>query len=94
MRAVLTTPASCPRWVKLRSLSAQLGSPLYPQEQTSPAGPVRSEKCHRRTKDRPRSYFGLRGNGINPSRFGILTLGSDCASITSFDPTIPLRLRI
>src|SRR5258705_11437050 len=24
-------------WVKLRSLSAQLGSPLYPQEQTSPA---------------------------------------------------------
>ena len=50
--------------------------------------------CHKRTKDRPRSYFGLRGNGINPSRFGILTLGSDCASITSFDPTIPLRLRI
>ena len=33
-----------PKWVKLRSLSAQLGSPLYPQEQTSPAGPVRSEK--------------------------------------------------
>ena len=51
-------------------------------------------KCHKRTKDLLRSYFGLRGNGINPSRFGILTLGSDCASITSFDPTIPLRLRI
>ena len=34
------------KWVKLRSLSVQLGSPLYPQEQTSPAGPVRSEKCH------------------------------------------------
>jgi hypothetical protein len=45
-------------------------------------------------KVRPRSYFGLRGNGMNPSRFGILTLGSDCASIRSFDPTIPLRLRI
>ena len=53
-----------------------------------------SHLCHKRTKDRLRSYFGLRGNGINPSRFGILTLGSDCASITSFDPTIPLRLRI
>ena len=35
--------------VKLRILSAQLGSPLYPQEQTSPAGPVRSEKCQGRT---------------------------------------------
>jgi hypothetical protein len=54
-----------------------------------------SQRCHKRTtKVRPRSYFGLRGNGINPSWFGILTLGSDCASITSFDPTIPLRLRI
>ena len=41
-----------------------------------------------------RSYFGLRGNGMNPSRFGILTLGSDCALITSFDPMTPLRLRI
>jgi hypothetical protein len=39
-------------WVKLRSLSAQLGSPLYPQEQTSPAGPVRSEKCQIRKWDR------------------------------------------
>jgi hypothetical protein len=28
-------------------------------------------------KVRPRSYFGLRGNRMNPSRFGILTLGSD-----------------
>src|SRR5258705_2720180 len=36
----------CPSRVKLRSPGAQLGSPLYPQEQTSPAGPVRSEKCH------------------------------------------------
>ena len=42
----------------------------------------------------PEGYFGLRGNGMNPSRFGILTLGSDCASITSFDPTIRLRLRM
>ena len=40
--------AKCLRWVKLRSPSAQLGSPLYPQEQTSPAGPVRSEKCQER----------------------------------------------
>ena len=43
---------------------------------------------------RSRSYFGLRGNGMNPSRFGILTLGSDCASSTSSAPTIPLRLRM
>ena len=40
------------------------------------------------------SYFGLRGKGMNPSRFGILTLGSDCASSTSSAPMIPLRLRI
>jgi len=45
---------------------------------------------------RPRrstNYFGLRGNGMNPSRFGIRTLGSDCASSTSFAPMMPLRLR-
>ena len=38
----------CPGWVKFGSPGARLGSPLYPQEQTSPAGPVRSEKCHER----------------------------------------------
>jgi class 3 adenylate cyclase len=31
--------------IKVGSPGAQLGSPLYPQEQTSPARPVRSEKC-------------------------------------------------
>ena len=31
------------------SPGAQLGRPLYPQEQTSPAGPVRSEKCQEAT---------------------------------------------
>ena len=36
-------------WVKLRSLNAQLGSPLCAQEQTSSAGPVRSEKCQEPT---------------------------------------------
>lgn len=59
---------------------------MSPPAQTVAKGPER-------TKVGP-SYFGLRGNGMNPSRFGILTLGSDCASITSFDPTTPLRLRI
>src|SRR5438445_5739880 len=39
------------KWVKLGSLSAQLGSPLYPQEQKSPAGPVRSENLHRTGHD-------------------------------------------
>src|SRR5437588_3738724 len=34
---------------KFGSPGAQLGSPLYPQEQTSPAGSVRSEKCQQRT---------------------------------------------
>ena len=75
-------------------LGAQLRGPLYLNERTSSGRFGRSEKYHKRTMVRPRSYFGLRGNGMNPSRFGILTLGSDCASITSFDPTIPLRLRI
>ena len=40
------------------------------------------------------SYLGSRGNGTNPSRFGIFTLGSDCASSTSSVPTTPLRLRM
>jgi hypothetical protein len=35
----------CRGWVKLRSPDAQPGSRLYPQEQTSSDGPVRSEKC-------------------------------------------------
>src|SRR5258705_12218862 len=39
---------TCLCWVKFGSPGAQLGSPLYPQEQTSPAGPVRSEKCQHR----------------------------------------------
>jgi hypothetical protein len=41
-----------------------------------------------------RRYFGLRGNGMKPSRFGILTLGSDCASSTSSFPMISFRLRM
>jgi hypothetical protein len=44
--------------------------------------------------DHQKSYLGSRGNGMNPSRFGIFTLGSDCASSTSSVPTTPLRLRI
>ena len=32
-----------------------------------------------------------RGNGMNPSRFGIFTFGSDCASSTSSAPITPLR---
>src|SRR6266446_2003260 len=36
-----------PLWVQFGSPGAQLGSPLYPQEQTSQAGAVRSEKCQR-----------------------------------------------
>src|SRR5258705_12138202 len=34
--------------VKLRSLSAQLGSPLCPQQRASSARPIRSEKCQYR----------------------------------------------
>jgi hypothetical protein len=34
----------CPLRVKFGSLGAQLGSPLYPQEQTSSAGPSRIQK--------------------------------------------------
>jgi hypothetical protein len=68
--------------------------PDYPGKQTFLVAISMSQRCQQRTKVRPRSYFGLRGNGMNPSRFGILTLGSECASITSFGPMIPLRLRI
>jgi len=43
-----------------------------------------SEKCPKRTTTGPQSYFGCAGTGY-PSRFGHSHLGSDCASITSFD---------
>jgi LigXa C-terminal domain like len=42
---------------------------------------------------RSRLYCGLRGKGMNPSRFGMFTFGSDCASSISPVPMIPLRLR-
>jgi hypothetical protein len=38
----------CLRWVKLGNPDGQSGSPLRPQERTSSAGPVRSEKCQNR----------------------------------------------
>lgn len=41
----------CLKWVKFGSPDAQLGSPLYPQEQTSSAGPMRSGKCQQTTWD-------------------------------------------
>src|SRR5215216_966203 len=34
------------------------------------------------------------GKGMNPSRLGILTLGNDCASSTSFVAMIPFRWRM
>lgn len=77
--------------VNLAILTVRRLLPVYRDER--PCG-KRDGTSRLWTKGRPRSYFGLRGNGINPSRFGILTLGSDCASITSFGPMIPLRLRI
>src|SRR5881397_3793144 len=48
--------------VKLRSLSAQLGSPLCPQQRASSARPVGSEKCHTPTwlpQARPNDCIGL-----------------------------------
>jgi hypothetical protein len=87
--------ASLWRQLKLRDLDVLLRSRSRPADiWTKLARRHMSALGHKQTKLRPRSYFGLRGNGMNPSRFGILTLGSDCASSTSFDPTIPLRLRI
>src|SRR6266481_1762229 len=46
---------------KLRSLSAQLRSPLCPQQRASSARPVRSEKCHYRKS--PRSFDGADEQG-------------------------------
>src|SRR5258707_5538269 len=40
--------SQCLSWVKLRRLSAQLGSPLCPSTASS-ARPVRSQKCHNQT---------------------------------------------
>jgi hypothetical protein len=41
-----------------------------------------------------KSYFRLRGNAMNPSRFGILTFGNVCASSTSSFPMMSLSWRI
>jgi hypothetical protein len=38
-----------------------------------------------------RYFGGQRGNAVKPSRFGIFTFGSDCASSTSSCPITPLR---
>jgi hypothetical protein len=41
---------SCPfRVGQIRKSGRATGQPLYPQEQTSPAWPIRSEKCQQRT---------------------------------------------
>ena len=42
----------------------------------------------------PPDYPYCRGNGMKPSRFGIFTFGSDCASSTSSAPMMPLRSRM
>src|SRR5882672_7882093 len=44
-----------PIWVKLRSLSAKLGSPFCPQQRASSARPLRSEKCQEATSRNPGS---------------------------------------
>jgi hypothetical protein len=50
--ATVRQKARLPVWVTLRSPGAQEGSPLCPQEQTSSAWPVRSEKCRLCCKSR------------------------------------------
>ena len=52
-----TERARCLSWVKLRSLSAQLGSPLCSHERTSPVRAVRSEKCQKETSRVDRSLL-------------------------------------
>ncbi len=63
------------------------------------------DEAKRNPGTRPRSPYpafrcapcGLpthRGNGMNPSRFGIRTFGSDCASTTSVAAITPLRWRM
>jgi hypothetical protein len=47
-RATIMGPASA-NLHKLRSLDAQVGGLLCPQQRTSSARPLRSEKCHNRT---------------------------------------------
>ena len=60
-----------------------------------PPSRFRSNHCSwNRSGHDDRSYFGLRGKGMNPFRFGILTLGSDCASSASLAPMISLRWRM
>lgn len=61
-------------WVNLAILTGRRLLPVYRDKRACGEGDGTSRLW---TKVRPRSYFGLRGNGMNPSRFGILTLGSD-----------------
>src|SRR5438552_1518501 len=68
----------------LRSLSAQLGSPLYSQEQTSPAGPVRSEKCRYCCKSRKSS---------DPENLAKVDLLDFSAAASLFNATAEVRDR-
>jgi len=59
----ISMSASMFAWVIFGLGRTQLRGPLYPQEQTSPAGPVRSEKCHMRKWHRSRNGIVRPVNG-------------------------------
>ena len=81
-------------------------SPHFIRQRKSPHGAAASAAGQQRTlghKSPPsccppdfpsRSVYFPRENVTNPSRFGIFTFGSVCASIVSFSPMMPLRCRI
>jgi len=83
----------CLLGVKLRSLSAQLGSPLYPQEQTSPAGPVRSAKGitgHRPPRNQCASlHGGALQVGTDDERTTVVfsQIGNGCVDIEQAEMT-------
>ena len=63
--------------------------PLLRNEHPNAIGLDNARLCLRRLRrwsspDHQKSYLGSRGDGTNPSRFGIFTLGSDCARVRAF----------
>ena len=95
--AAWTVPANgvfTPELWQRRGMSPFFGvcpnpGPGYPSSNRGPSSIRMTRPCNNLIH-----CLGYLGNGMNPSLFGIATFGSDCASMTSFGPMIPLRLRI
>src|SRR5262245_30588506 len=82
-------------------LQQRLGQPFVVENRGGGGGNIGAEAAYISEPDgytllstQPAPITSYRGNGMNPSRLGIFTLGSDWASRASSAPMTPLRWRI